>query len=104
MPPAKKPSKSPATLIVQLLWDDRKLIIGTLIALLAIYSIALREPFSVSRCHTASRNTARQMLKQRLQSDPDNATLQAAARNNLYANEDYAPAFKDCMINRGYRE
>ena len=85
-----------------MIWNDRIAIVAALLAMAAIYAFALREPFSVSRCHISAERTARNLLQQRLLREPDNQTLQSAARSNLYANEDYLPTYKSCLMKRGY--
>lgn len=98
----KKNQPSAAFSIAMLLWSDRKVLLAALIAIAAIYAFALREPFSIMQCHAHAETTARTLLKQRLANNPTNTQLQAAAQNNLYANEDYDPALKKCMKGRGY--
>ena len=89
-----------ATLLA--LWKGRKSIIVVMLAVLAIYTFGLRKPLSVSSCHAASQQQARVIMKQRAANSPDNEQFRVAAAASMYANEDYAPAFSNCMLRKGY--
>ena len=99
-----KPSalESPSLFLIRVVWNERKLLLLLFISVVAIYSFGLRKPFSVSWCHAKAQDTARNLMHQRAQANPGNAQLAEAARASLYANEDYAPFYRNCMLERGY--
>lgn len=99
----KKTTTSPALLIAMWLVQERKLLVLAAISLIAIYSFALRKPYSVIHCNRTAQERARSLMLQRANQNPSNAQLSEAAKANLYANEDYNPLFKNCMIERGYQ-
>ena len=101
---SKSSEQSSSLFLFRLVWNERKLILLLLISIMAIYSFALRKPFSVSWCHAGAQETARNLMRQRSQANPSNTQLLEAARANLYANEDYAPFYRNCMLERGYAE
>lgn len=94
--PTKASSKKAPTNVN---WNIVLLVVGFLAAL---YVFGLKENMAVKGCHTKAEEIARARLDERVKLNPDNKTLLQAAKANLYAQEDYQPAYKACLINKGY--
>ena len=81
---------------------DRWFLYAVVVAILGLYLLGVRQPYSTASCHNYAEGIARSRLVERVKANPDNKTYIAAAKANLYATEDYDPVFRKCMLGKGY--
>ena len=82
---------------------DRYFYLILFAVLAALYLFGIRDHYSIASCHNFAEEQARERLIARVKADPDNKTLIQAAQANLYANEDYQPVYRRCLLSKGYQ-
>lgn len=101
---AMKLHKTPpsASVFVDTIWKQRYFFLAVIAVFGGLYVFGIREPLTVMTCDRTSQVRAKEVMKIRAKQNPTNEQMVQAAKADLYANEDYQPVFKACMVKHGY--
>lgn len=94
---AKKDAVSPFAFL-----KDKWFVLAIVTAVASVYVFGLREQIAVSSCHSNAEHRARTKMVERARLAPENMQLKQAASSGLYANEDYMPLYKGCLLRAGF--
>lgn len=100
MPKLSLRHKDPLKVIAQL--KDPSFILACIALISALYVFGIREQWTTVVCHSKSQQEAKLVMQKRAVQSPENTQLRSAADASLYANEDYNPIFKKCMVSHGF--
>ncbi len=83
-------------------WKERYAILIIIAVIAGLYLCEGRKLLVTSSCHIHAETLGRERMKMRAQQNPENTQIVQVANAGLYANEDYAPAYRNCMLRKGY--
>lgn len=100
MPKLHLRHKEPSAIVARL--KDPTFLLTCVAVLAALYVLGIREQWTTVSCHAASQKEAKIVMQKRAVQNPENPQFRSAADAALYANEDYNPIFKKCMVSHGF--
>ncbi len=99
--PLKKESDT-GTIFLHTLFSLRYFLLVIIVTTAFLYVFGIREQLTIAQCHNLAETIGRERMKMRAQQNPENTQIVQVASAGLYANEDYAPAYRNCMLRKGY--